>query len=638
MKNILNVLLITNSENFKKKIEDKLKEEFNPHILLLIDKNRERYKDFLNQIDIIILDYNNQCFNDLESLDIARSKNTDIPFIVLSDPLGDEKAVQLLKKGASNYLLKENLEKINEIINSELKNYDIIQNKKERYNILLENEIKLENILDIFKLEKEEIEKILDFTLEQAINITNSKFGYIYDYDSNNQEIKINRWSKNTLKECKIQNIQREIKLEETGRWADAIKYKKSIIINDLKNPKYPKGHIEITRLLASPIIIDDNIVGIIGVANKENDYTEDDAKQIEFFIDYVYKIIVKKEIEKKLKENEKYYKAIVNDIPALVCRFLPDETLTFVNNTYCEYFEMKKEELIGRFFTPLIPDEDKEYVIQQFSSLSIDKPIISYNHRVILKDGTIRWMNWVDHALFDENNNIIEYQSIGRDITEEIEKSKKLETLLLEKDILLREVHHRVKNNLQVISSLIELNKSYLKENVIEILDDIKERIRSMALTYEHIYQSDNFSEINISQYLISFIDRAIHNYNFKNNLKREINIEDVNISLDIAMPIALITNELISNIFKHAFNNIENPTLTIKLKKIEDNRFLFMIKDNGIGIPENIDPYSDNTFGFMLINLLVKQINGEMKIKKDNGTEITILFCDNLYKKRKV
>ena len=158
------------------------------------------------------------------------------------------------------------------------------------------------------------------------------------------------------------------------------------------------------------------------------------------------------------------------------------------------------------------------------------------------------------------------------------------------------------------------------------------------MASIYEYIYQSENFTKIDLSEYLKTLIERTIYNYDFKKTLAKKIELEQIFVSLDIATPIALITSELVSNAFKHAFSDKEEPYLEIKLKKIEENRYSLTINDNGIGIPENIDAYSDKTFGFMLVNLLVKQINGEIKVKVENGTEITILFSDNLYNKKKM
>lgn len=215
--------------------------------------------------------------------------------------------------------------------------------------------------------------------------------------------------------------------LEKSIFFKEIILTKNFIIKNDFNDTNSNlMNNLNIKRILGIPIIIENNIIGVLILLNKQSDYTKDEAQNIIVFINYIYKIIKREIMEKELIRKEKYYKAIVNDIPMLVCKFLPDGTLTFVNDTYSEYFDEPKEKLIGSSFCHLIPEKDKDYVIKKFSSLSYNKPIISYNHRVILKDKRIRWFNCVVHALFDENKNIIEYQSIGRDITEELKKQKK--------------------------------------------------------------------------------------------------------------------------------------------------------------------------------------------------------------------
>jgi len=129
----------------------------------------------------------------------------------------------------------------------------------------------------------------------------------------------------------------------------------------------------------------------------------------------------------RELRESEKRYHAIIEDQTELICRFLPDGTLTFVNRAYCRYFDKKPDELIGRSFMPLIPQEDREKVEQRFTSLSPENPVVTYEHRVILPDGEIRWQQWTDRAIFDEQGRLIEFQSVGRDITDRVRAEQEI-------------------------------------------------------------------------------------------------------------------------------------------------------------------------------------------------------------------
>jgi diguanylate cyclase (GGDEF)-like protein/PAS domain S-box-containing protein len=127
------------------------------------------------------------------------------------------------------------------------------------------------------------------------------------------------------------------------------------------------------------------------------------------------------------LRESEARYRAIVEDQTELICRFLPDGTLTFVNEAYCRYFGRKREELIGSSFMPLIPEQDREFIEEQFTSLSLDNPVVTYERRVILPNGQIRWQRWTDRAIFDQQGRFIEFQAVGHDITEQVEAEEQL-------------------------------------------------------------------------------------------------------------------------------------------------------------------------------------------------------------------
>jgi PAS domain S-box-containing protein len=131
-----------------------------------------------------------------------------------------------------------------------------------------------------------------------------------------------------------------------------------------------------------------------------------------------IHDVTEHKQANQALKESETRYRAIVEDLPVLICRFLPDGTLSFVNEAYCRYFGRTREELVGHSFAPLIHERDRECVAAQFNSLTREKPVVTYEHRVIMLDGQVRWQRWTDRAVFDRDR-LVEYQSIGQDITE---------------------------------------------------------------------------------------------------------------------------------------------------------------------------------------------------------------------------
>ncbi len=201
------------------------------------------------------------------------------------------------------------------------------------------------------------------------------------------------------------------------------------------------------------------------------------------------------------------------------------------------------------------------------------------------------------------------------------------------EKEVLIKEIHHRVKNNLQTISSLLSLQNNYIVNN--EIKDIVKEsqsRVKSMALIHQLLYQQEDVSKIDFEKYLIQLF-QAISSIYSQANKKIECTIHCENIFLDIdtAIPVGLIANELFVNAFKHAFCGDEKDGLiTVQMSKQPDKKFIFKFKDNGIGLPLTINIENSNTLGLKLVNILVRQIKGELSYHTIDGTEFKIIFDD--------
>jgi len=204
------------------------------------------------------------------------------------------------------------------------------------------------------------------------------------------------------------------------------------------------------------------------------------------------------RKIEEELRKSEKRYRAIVEDQTELICRFLPDGTITFVNETYCSYFGKKKEDLIGHSFMPLIPDEDRSMVRQRINSLCSETPVITYEHQVILPGGKIRWMCWKDHAIFDDKNKIIEYQSVGRDITErkEMEETLKYAKIGLEQQVRERTAELSLKNE-QRMREIEELRRT--EERLHKTLASLRVAHEELKLAQLQVVQAAKMESVGI-------------------------------------------------------------------------------------------------------------------------------------------
>lgn len=211
----------------------------------------------------------------------------------------------------------------------------------------------------------------------------------------------------------------------------------------------------------------------------------------------------------------------------------------------------------------------------------------------------------------------------------------------LREKEVLLQEVHHRVKNNLQIMSSLVKLQSHYLTdEKILDIMKETESRIHSMALVHSKLYNTRDYEHINFAEYVCSLADSFINTYGFKlKNIKFNTDINDVKLNIDTAIPCGLIINELVSNAIKYAFPNERQGILSISLKQAEGKHYILTVSDDGIGMTKDVDVHNASTLGIQLVSLLTKQMNGDLKMttEKDKGSEFTIIFEEAVYKSRR-
>lgn len=223
-------------------------------------------------------------------------------------------------------------------------------------------------------------------------------------------------------------------------------------------------------------------------------------------------------------------------------------------------------------------------------------------------------------------------------DITQRKNAENEVKRSLDEKELLLREIHHRVKNNMQIISSLLNLQRSYIKDAEADnILQESQGRVKSMALVHEKLYQTDDLARINVAEYIRSLSMNLFHSYTVKPGINLTLDVGEVYFNIDTAVPLGLIINELVSNSLKYAFSDKDEGEIHISLKKTEDSGIYHLkVRDNGKGFPSNVDINNTNSLGLKLVNTLVNQLDGEMEMVQDNGTCFDIIIHEQKYKER--
>ncbi len=217
----------------------------------------------------------------------------------------------------------------------------------------------------------------------------------------------------------------------------------------------------------------------------------------------------------------------------------------------------------------------------------------------------------------------------IVRDITEKKEIEDKINRSLKEKDVLLQEIHHRVKNNLQIVSSLLSLQSRYIEDTEsIEIFRDSQSRIKSMALVHEKLYQSGDLTRIDLAEYIPDLVSDLFRSCGVNYNLIQfKVNSENISIDINTAIPCGLIINELVTNSIKHAFPGIMKGEIMVELT-YEDDFLKMKVKDDGVGFPEELNLNNIKTLGLQLVISLTKQLDGSIELLKDVGTCFNIVF----------
>ncbi len=209
-------------------------------------------------------------------------------------------------------------------------------------------------------------------------------------------------------------------------------------------------------------------------------------------------------------------------------------------------------------------------------------------------------------------------------------EEAESQKVLVKEKEALLKEIHHRVKNNMQIMYSLNRLqSRTSTDENTSNILQSNRDRIKAMSLVHELLYQSENVSKVSIKDYIIRLTNSIFDQYKIIDYISTDIIIEEeLNLNLDTIIPVGLIINEILINSIRHAYPKNEKGTIQIKLNNIKDDLYSMTISDDGIGISDNIDIYQTESLGLQLIVGLTKQLRGRIILNNENGTEYQIEF----------
>jgi PAS domain S-box-containing protein len=337
--------------------------------------------------------------------------------------------------------------------------------------------------------------------------------------------------------------------------------------------------------------------------------------------------------VNQSLRETERRQKALLDNIPDMA--WLKDSNCNFiaVNQPFGLACGFKPEELTGKTDFDVWPRDLAErsrvedlQVIESRSPKRVEELITD-------ADGNVKWLETIKTPIVDESGDVIGTTGIARDITRRKRFEEHIQQSLREKEALLQEVHHRVKNNLQIISSLLGLQAASVEdERAVDILRDSRGRIRSMAFIHEKLYESKDLAKIDFSEYIRDLTAALMGSYSGSaSRISLKLDLEEVHLGVGTALPCGLIINELVSNCIKHAFPDGRQGEIRIALQSLPPDKYELIVADNGAGLPKELDYRKSKSLGLRLVtNLTELQLSGTLDVQRSNGTEVKIVFED--------
>ena len=550
---------------------------------LKVVKDKESYKKRLKEFNpnIILSDYTLTQFDGLLALKIALELVPDTPFIIITGTLSDEIAVSCLKKGAWDYVIKDRLVKLVPSIENALK--------------LKKQKIERKKAEEAVKESEEKFSSVVENSHEGIFIVDNAyKFSYVND------------------KFCKILGYLRKDLigfdfrkfLEKKSKTMVAERYTKRQLGE--KVPKCyefdivtKKGEI---RTLEISISILKNTSGTVFTVGQVLDVTEQNRNL------------------KSLQEHDALNNALFE--------YSPIETI--VVNNKGEIMRVNKAVKTNRSRLPksgdmMYKDFASKYSIDMFEEL-MD----------CIKTGKIKVFPEIKYredryyyatiAPFPQGAIIT-----AQDVTEQKLAQDEVNRSLQEKEVLLNEIHHRVKNNMQIITSLLKLQSQNIKDKrSLELFQNSQNRVRSMALIHEKLYRTRDFSSIDFGEYIRSLTTHLLISYHIlPSQVEIDINIKDIIFNMNVAIPCGLIINELVTNSIKHAFSNCREGKIEVTITKKGTNGYSLVVKDNGQGLPpEAVDLKDPTTLGLELVSSLVSQLKGTLQYQFKKGAVFSIEF----------
>jgi PAS domain S-box-containing protein len=339
-----------------------------------------------------------------------------------------------------------------------------------------------------------------------------------------------------------------------------------------------------------------------------------------------------RKHAEEALRQSEERWQLAIQGSNEGIWDWNIQTNKAFRSDRFYEILGFSKQDLGGdeqSWSGCIHPDDVEQVMATKQDYLSRKIPAFAMEYRMRCQDNTYKWVLDRAIAVWDEQGNPVRMVGSLGDISDRKQIEKQLRASLKEKEVLLREVYHRVKNNMQLVSSLLNLQANSINDpTVLRLLNESQQRVKTMALIHERLYRSKNLARINVATYIQDVVNNLVRSYTTaRSSIRVTLELADVELDLDRAVPCGLIINELVSNAFKYAFPE-QKGELYLRFGLEDTGNYCLIVKDDGIGIPGDIAIQYTDSLGMQLIYGLTEQLGGQIELNRQEGSQFRITF----------
>jgi PAS domain S-box-containing protein len=342
--------------------------------------------------------------------------------------------------------------------------------------------------------------------------------------------------------------------------------------------------------------------------------------------------ITERKRVEEGLAREQSLLSSLITTIPDNIYFKDLDSRFVRINEAMSRSFGLRNaSEAVGRMDSDFFAAEHaREALEDEKRVMSRGESMVGKEEKEIWPDGRVTWVSTTKVPLRDPSGKITGLVGISRDITAHKQAEEEIRASLEEKTVLLKEVHHRVKNNLQIVISLLNLQAVRTKNTAaLDTLQETGNRVRSMALLHETLYRSHNLAHVNFANYIENICSHLFRSYGPKvAHIRLEPHLQDIDIDLDRAVSCGLIINELVSNALKHAFPASRAGRIEIELRTTPEEQIVLRVADDGVGLPPDLDIRQTGTLGHQLVFMLADKLRGAVEITRERGVAFRIAF----------